>query len=178
MRHPVFFAVLLVAAAFAPVGVVSAQEDGNVSVDVGGDDRTNCTEHIGEHVSLCSATVDDGRVELELISDQMMIVTITDAGGIMEGGEIKRADVRLRTDRRTTFEMEVTESDGFVGVTIDTGTTLYGKVIEEQTSPFLARPTKADSLLIGLTVFGLFAVSLPVSWVAIKRRDGGEKDVF
>jgi len=178
MRYPIFFAVVLVAAAFAPVGVVTAQEDGNVTVDVGGTDRTNCTEHIGEDVSLCSATVDDGRVELELISDEMMIITITDAGAMMEGGEIPQSDVRLRPDRRTTFQMDLTESDGFVGVTIDTGDVLYGKVIEEQTPPLLARPSKTDTVLVGSTIFALFAVALPLSWWQVKRTEGGEKDVF
>lgn len=177
MRYSVFIAVLLVATAVAP-GAVVAQEDGNVSVDVGADDRPNCTEHVGEHVSICSATVEDGRVYLELISDQMMLITITDAGAMMEGGEIPQANVRLRPDRRTTFQMDVTESDGFVGVTLDTGTVLYGKVIEEQTPPFLARPTKTDALLVGLTIFGLFALALPASWRFVKRRRGGERDVF
>jgi hypothetical protein len=125
--RPIFLLVtaLLVASLAAPV---AAQENTTATGPGLEAELTNdeCTIHIDRFVSICSAEYRNGEAILELRSDRRESITVTDAGGMMRPGEILRRDFIVRSDRRTTIRMPVTKANGFAGVTIDTGRTLYG----------------------------------------------------
>lgn len=175
--RPTFLLITALVVASLAVAPVAAQENatdtgtGLEAEDLTGDE---CTVHIDQHVSLCSAEYRDGEVVLELRSDRPETITVTDAGGIMNGGEILRKDYVLRSDRRSTVRMPVTKANGFVGVTIDTGRTLYGVPLETSSTliggPWDYADTQAAALGGGI---GSAAIVLLLTLRTIYGREGG-----
>ncbi len=107
----------------------STATDARPALDGGGD----CSEYIDNHTALCSTGYDSrtGQATVTLYSDRPARVTLTDAGGVFAGGEINRKRATLTEGSKTTVRLRVTEHRGFVGLTVDTGRTLYGVPIEQ-----------------------------------------------
>ncbi|MXR20322.1 hypothetical protein [Halobacterium bonnevillei] len=63
-------------------------------------------------------------------------MTLSDAGGFLEGGEVNRRTITV--DGRTAAEFAVTETDrGYVGVSIATDQVLYAEIVRSPSiSPF------------------------------------------
>lgn len=113
----------------AEIGVVQAQANETAS---------GTGEQIDSDLALVSSAYNDGSgtVTLTFQSDGATAVTLSDAGGFVDGGTINRRTVIV--DGRTSVEFAVTETQrGFVGVSIATDDVLYGEVIRSPTiSPF------------------------------------------
>lgn len=163
----VFLAVLLVGLLAAPV---AAQENGTASVEVNvGSNGGNTTtpepalEVIDNRTAIESAEFVDGEIRLVLVSDSLQRVVLTDAGAVLEGGEVPQKDARLR-EGRNRVSMPVTEFDGRVIVTIATRDVLYAVPIETS-PPLIGGPFDEQDvqqaglagLAAGLGVTGLIA---------------------
>jgi len=143
--------VVLAVLAVAPAGAAAA-----TAADVGPqptavaqtDAPTNSTatdaassdgERIDSSLTLVSSSYHpgSGTVTLVLDSDGATAVTLSDAGGFVDGGEINRRTV-VAQDGRNTIEFAATEtSRGYVGVSIATEDVLYAEVVRAPTpSPF------------------------------------------
>jgi len=171
-------AALTLTVLMAGVGPVAAQEgptSDNTTVDVqvsdGGGEE--CTEHIDEVVSVCSRTYENGDAILELQSERITRVTLTDAGAFVEGGQINRQQTTLR-EGRNTIRFRATEVQGFVGVAVDTGRVLYAVKIEElsDSGPPIGYETAQASIAITAIGAGAFTFR-----VVRKRRDDEKKEV-
>jgi hypothetical protein len=103
-------------------------------------DRCESPQVIDNSTVICSsALVDDGRyAEIVIRSDHTQRVTLTDGAGLMTAGPINRKTFTVREGEMNTLRLRVTRVDGFAGVTIDTGTVLYGLPLE--TSSTLVGP--------------------------------------
>lgn len=123
----------------------------------------DCTEQIDRFVRLCSASYDaeSGEARITLEAEASQPVTLTDATGVMEGGEVNRR--RATVVDRSTVAIDATSFKGQVAVTVDTGRTLYAVPIESGSS--LQSPHESDwlALLAGVLI-------VPGSAFAVKRR--------
>ncbi|WP_135365887.1 hypothetical protein [Halosimplex halophilum] len=118
---------------------------------------------------------DAGTVTLVFRSERPTSVTLADAGAFMQEGEINRRTEVM--DGKTKVEFAVTESNGFVGVSISTQETLYGHPIKIGSNDFVpGGPSPEDTWLAGSTVFVLFAVALPGAFYANRKLRGTEHD--
>mgnify|MGYP000704722566 CR=1 FL=1 len=95
-------------------------------------------KQIDSTISLVSASYnpDSGTVTLVFDSPASRRVTLSDAGGFLEGGEVNRRTITV--DGRTAAEFAVTETDrGYVGVSIATDQVLYAEIVRSPSlSPF------------------------------------------
>lgn len=154
-------------------GAVSGQESPTETPTETGEEE--CTEHVDRFVSICSAHYDSrsGEAVLEVEADAPQSVVLTDATGVMLGGEIERQ--RLQVNGRSTLRMPATEFDGQVAVTLDTGRVLYAVPLEEQTRWFDGDATWETAQLAGAGA--ATGVLLVTGLLAYRRRDGGRSDV-
>lgn len=135
--------VVLVGLAVAPVGAAAASPQPTperLGQTVAQTQPVNQTgEQIDSEVSLVSSSysADSGTVTLVFESDSARAVTLSDAGGFIDGGKINRRTLVL-SEGRTTVEFAVTETPrGYVGVSISTESVLYAEVIQSPSvSPF------------------------------------------
>jgi len=108
----------------------SAQENQTTSGPAG--------KQIDSTISLVSSSYDpdSGTVTLVFDSAASRRVTLSDAGGFLEGGEVNRRTITV--DGRTAVEFSVTETDrGYVGVSIATDQVLYAEIVRSPSiSPF------------------------------------------
>ena len=164
MKPFFILAIVLVAAAFAPAAAGQDITNASDIEFVPGQDATGCTEQIDDRTAICSVDYADGHVVIDLYSDRTQIVTLTDAGGIMQGGEINRETRPLRAEGITTVRFRATSHDGFVGVSIDTGRVLYGVPVETRSAMFGGPWTSSDAqaAALGAGVSVSFAVLLLV----------------
>lgn len=150
--------VALVAVAIA-TGGAAAQENVTISVD-DSNETEQCTEYIDRNTRLCDADLDDGTAVLTIESDRPQSVTLTDAGGFVDGGQVDRSTQRL-FEGTNTVRVPVTEADGFAGVSIETNEVLYAIPLEHS-STMLGGPWSAtDAQLAGL------GAALSVSFVSL-----------
>lgn len=190
MRRVLLFAVLISVAALlvAPASGQTATTDQNrtetnttetersVSIDVGDDCAT--PEPIGDDLMLCGWTLDGGEATLRFKADRYMRITLTDAGGIMAGGEVTRRTATVRPDTISSVPVDVTTHRNFAGVTVDTGATLYAVPMQEQTSLLPGSPQSEDPAIAATVVFLLFASAIPLAWVGVRRFSGGVEDAI
>jgi hypothetical protein len=103
----------------------------------GGDGRDG--ERIDSSLTLVSSSYHpgSGTVTLVLDSDGATAVTLSDAGGFIDGGTINRRTF-VAQDGRNSIEFAVTEtSRGYVGLSIATEEVLYAEVVRSPTpTPF------------------------------------------
>jgi hypothetical protein len=171
---PFFTLITLLVVAMLVPGAVAAQENATNATDATDDlpdDRLDdCTEHIDNVTTLCSAEYENGRITLELHSDRPQRVTLTDAGGMMEGGEITQQTSHL-SEGRNTVHISVTQHNGFAGVTVNTGRTLYAVPVEQDSSligpPWTAQDVQL-SALAGAVVTAL--LTLYLTWRTLTGR--------
>ena len=173
-----FFALLLLTAVALTGGVVTAQENttsttAGVSVDLGTDPCATA-ERIDNHTLLCSASINsENRVELVFRSTRLyQQILISDSGAFRRGGTVPIKEVALN-EGVTRVEWTVTEYKGFTGVGISTSNALYSKPLKRQKSLLPGTASNSDIMLGVITVFLLFAVSLPACHWGIRKLRGG-----
>ncbi len=127
---------------------------------------------IDSGLRLVSSSYDgSGTATLVFETDGAKAVTLADAGGFMDGGQINRRTLVLKGEGTHTVEFQVTESDrGYVGVSIATQEVLYGKVIEEPTvSPF----SGASGTTGWLGGASIVVVSFLLAGYYVRSKEGG-----
>jgi len=122
---------------------------------------------------VCSGSIDGDVAVLKLRSDIIQRVTITDAGGLMQEGEVRRESRTLRKSEVNTIRFPITRHNGFSGVTIDTGRTLYGLPLEDNTALIGGTWTRSDVTIGALTGAGSVAV---MSIIIVIRTVTGKAD--
>ncbi|MXR19754.1 hypothetical protein [Halobacterium bonnevillei] len=138
-------ALVVVAGVAAPAAAAGPQPtapDLGVSVAQSAHENQTTTEPVGKQIdstiSLVSSSYDpdSGTVTLVFESAASRRVTLSDAGGFLEGGEVNRRTITV--DGRTAAEFAVTETDrGYVGVSISTDQVLYAEIVRSPSlSPF------------------------------------------
>jgi hypothetical protein len=131
------------------------------------------TEQIDRNTRLISAEYDEesGEAVVTIESDTLQDVTLTDASGLLKGGETAQRTVTLRPGERTTVTIPATKSGGYVVVAIATRTTLYGEPIETSADVFQGSATwetvQAGAVGGGVGVLALTGV---IAW---RMRSGG-----
>jgi hypothetical protein len=130
------------------------------------DDDCEAPEAIDEKTVVCSASLDGTEAVVVLRSDELQQVTVTDAGAFMTGGEINRRTFTLREGERNTIRFDVTVHNGFAGVSIDTGETLYAVPIEEE-STLIGEPWSAQDVQLA-AVSGAAGVATVAVFVVIR----------
>ncbi|MCG1002611.1 MULTISPECIES: hypothetical protein [Halobacterium] len=102
-------------------------------------DSASSGERIDSSLTLVSSSYHpgSGTVTLVLNSDGATAVTLSDAGGFIDGGTINRRTF-VAQDGRNSVEFAVTATNrGYVGVSIATEEVLYAEVVRSPTpSPF------------------------------------------
>ncbi len=94
------------------------------------------TERVDSDTRLVDATYNpsDGTARITLRTDGPTAITLTDAAGFIEGGEVERRSVVV--DGEETIVIPVTRVDGYVAVGISTDETLYAVPIETRSRLF------------------------------------------
>ena len=127
-----------------------------------------CTEQITSDLAICSASVDGNVVVLELASERYQRITLTEA--MRQTGELSRRTVGVQ-EGRNTVRLELSqETGGDIGVTIDTGDVLYGKIIERESALIGGPWSSSDAQAAGLG--GALSVSVTTLWLVIRRLRG------
>ncbi|MFA9516333.1 hypothetical protein ACERIT_03805 [Halopenitus sp. H-Gu1] len=89
---------------------------------------------------------------------------------MQQTGELSRQQFLL-TDGRNTVRLRLSqEADGDIGVTIDTGDVLYGKVIEHDSALIGGPWSSSDAQAAGIG--GALSVSITTIWLVIRRLRG------
>ena len=156
MKH-FFVLIACIALLIAASGTAAAQTNQTATTDDLPDEllEDGCTEPevLDETTVLCSAELTDGTAELVIRSDDYTRVTITDAGAMLQGGPIPRQTYTVREDEPATIRFDVTHHQGNAGVTIDTGTALYGVPLSEPSTliggPWTAQDTQLAAIAAG-----------------------------
>jgi hypothetical protein len=140
--------VVVATLVLVPGAAVGAAPNQSVNVSTG-DDPCSEPEPIDEDTVLCSAELDGNTAVLVVESDRLQRITLTDAGGFLEGGRITRKHWTVKPDQPMTLRIDVTRSDGFAGVAVDTRETLYAVPLESR-SPLIAGPISMPMLQAGV----------------------------
>lgn len=162
----------------APIPVAAQDNNSTVGVSVDANDPTDnrceAPEPIDSNTALCSASYNGDRVVLVLKSDRTQRVTLTDAGAFMEGGVVNRQRFVLREGELNTVRLRATKVNGYVGVSVDTGDTLFAVPIETS-SPIIGGPWSAsDAQAAG--VGGALSVSLTTFMLVFRRLRGRDTE--
>jgi len=164
---------LLLAVSGVPAAAAQDSPQPTTTTDEQSDDEEREGARIDSDLRLVSTSYDgSGTATLVFETDGPKAVTLADAGGFMDGGQINRRTLVLEEAGTHTVEFQVTESDrGYVGVSIATQEVLYGKVIEEPTvSPF----SGASGTTGWLGGASIVVLSFVGAGVYIRRKEGGE----
>ncbi|ACV10985.1 conserved hypothetical protein [Halorhabdus utahensis DSM 12940] len=166
-------AVLVLVGTAAPVAAQS-----NATTAPNGTNATDVERIDSQTVLLDTGyNAQTGMASVTIRSETLQQITITDAGGFWQGGEIARRSVMVKPGETTTLKVPVTEVRGFVGVSIGTPNTLYGAPISgmnTNTLSFVDRLTSPEALATGAGSMALWMViaGLYVLWI-----EGGEPEV-
>ena len=128
-------------------------------------------ETIDASTQICDSEMNGSRAIMVIESDGPQRVTFTDAGAILDGGEIFRQSRTLR-EGANRVTMPVTVVDGNAAVTVDTGSVLWGIVLRSD-SGLLSDPiTRNDVYSAALGAASAIALGVfVVTWRAITGRD-------
>jgi hypothetical protein len=173
MKPHFLLVTILIAAALLPGAAIAQQNatTGDFVNEVG--DTCAEPEAIDAYTVLCESELDGDTAELVLRSDRDQRITLTDAGGVMAGGEVNRQRFTLREDEANTVRFRVTTSQGFAGVTIDTGPVLYAVPLETSTT-LIGPPWSESDVQLGAIAAGLSTAI--VSGVVVLRAIYGRTD--
>jgi hypothetical protein len=163
--------LVVLAAAVVPAAV-AAQPDSPQPTTASGNSTQDGTR-IDSDLRLVSASYDgSGTATLVFETDGAKAVTLTDAGGFVDGGHLNRRTVVLDGAGTHTVEFAVTESRrGYVGVTVATDATLYAEVIRSPTPSPFAGASGTTGWLGGASIVLVSFVGAAL-WVV--RNEGGE----
>lgn len=144
---PIFVLLTACVVVSLATGGVVAQENATEEVPTaeGLDDECPEPETIDENTVLCDAYLEDGKAHLVFKSDKLQRVTLTDSGAFMAGGEVPQRQVTLRSEGLNHVEWTVTEHDGFAGVSVTAGDTLYAVPLEDR-STLIGGPWDANDV--------------------------------
>lgn len=137
------------------------------------DSPTNETAEQGEYIDsnteLINATYNEktGEATVTLRSETLQTVTLTDAGGFIEGGEIEQREVTLQPGEEISVSIPATETRGQVGVSIATQETLYAEIIEVPDYLFYEDPSWST---VQIAAFGSGLGVLVALGVDVARR--------
>jgi len=141
--------------------------------DVSGSEAI-CDEVVDSRTRLCNAEYRNGTIHLTLKSDGAQILTITDAGGALERGEVRRRQVTVPDDRPVTIAMPATEHSNKAAVTIDTGSALYAVPVTTGTT-LIGGPWTLNDVR-NSAASAAVSVSLITLFVAWRRLSGRNQD--
>ncbi len=162
--------LLLILLLAAPVTAQSAPNTTDVSLEDALEDETVCMT-INAETALCDASLDGDTATFIVESETRQSVTLTDAGGFMNGGEIRR-ESRLLTEGENRIEFRVTIYNGIAAVSIDTGDVLFGVPLREPSSLLAPPYTVSDVQAAGAGAASSVAiVSLIVVGRALTGKD-------
>jgi hypothetical protein len=163
--------VVLLVVAGLPAG--AAEQPGGPQPTTTAGNNTQDGTRIDSDLRLVSATYDgSGTAVLTFETDEAKAVTLTDAGGFVDGGHLNRRTIVLDGAGTHTVEFAVTESRrGYVGVTIGTQETLYAEVIRSPTPSPFAGASGTTGWLGGASIVFLSFTGAAL-WVL--RNEGGE----
>jgi hypothetical protein len=165
---PHFFILALLVVASLAAGPAAAQTNETAELPewIDQEEIEQCQEPqaVDSSTVICSSTLtDDGQyAELVIRSDETQRITLTDAGGFMAGGEINRQTFTVRADEPNTLRLRVTTIDGFAGVSVDTGNTLYAVPLDRSTTligpPWSASDAQIAALFAAISTAGISAI--------------------
>lgn len=182
MKQTFFVLLVLVALALGGVQAAAGQQttenstDGaTVGVEVVSASDQNCTETIDNLTAICSSSVDsDGMMTLVLHAEMYQEVTLADGGAFRRGGQVPTRDFVLQ-EGRNRIQWQLVDYKGYT-VSISTQNTLYAEHITRQQSFLPGSPQPEDPAIAAFTVFSMFAVAFPISYVGLQRFRGGVHD--
>ncbi|SFR85774.1 hypothetical protein SAMN05216559_0134 [Halomicrobium zhouii] len=180
MKQPFFVLLVLVALALGGAQAAAAQQttnetDSMIGVEVVNNSAAECTETIDNLTTVCSSSVDsDGMMTLVLYSDMYQEVTLADGGAFRRGGQVPTRDFRLQ-EGRNRIQWQLVNYKGYT-VSIGTQNALYAEHITRQQAFLPGSPQPEDPAIAALTMFGMFAVAFPVSYIGLQRFRGGVRD--
>ena len=162
-----FFAILAAGA----VGTASAQTGANLT-----DESTPTGERIDNNTVIVDKEYrpEEGRAILTIRSSERQTITLSDAGGFIEGGEIAQNTVRVDANSTQEIGVSVTKVQGFVGVSVATEGTLFAVRLQqlEKSSPGPISYQNAQLLVLLASIGTAGAVFRVVK----KRRDDEDKE--
>jgi len=140
-------------------------------------------DHIDNSTILVSTSYDnstgDNTVRVTLYSKTIQRVTLTDAGGVFNEGEVNQRSVTLSPRENTTIAIDTTRIEtGFVGVTLATSDTLYAVPIQtsDDDSTMFGGTPGWGTVRIAAIGSGL-GVLLALGLEGYRRRSGGRREV-
>ena len=123
--------LLLLIATVSPAAAQSVNVS-DVTLEDALEDESVCMT-INAETALCDGSLDGDTATFIVESETRQSVTLTDAGGFMNGGEIRR-ESRLLRPGENRIEFRVTIYSGMAAVSIDTGDVLFGVPLREPSS--------------------------------------------
>jgi len=167
-----FFIAILVLTAVALVSAPAAAQDVNVTVE-GANKTDGCTDAqpIDNHTAVCSTSLDGRMVTIVVYSDRPQRgVQLT---GPFREGDIPRSTYHLQKGRNT-LRLQLYDTTGKVGVTVDTGRTLRGVTVQGSNTlvsgPFDGRDAQTTA------VGGALSVALITIVMAVRRVTGRDDE--
>lgn len=134
-------------------------------------------ERIDNNTYIVNSTVTEqsDNATITIHSEITQEIVLTDAGGMMESGEVQRRRITLQANETRQIKMPVTKRGGRVAITVATRETLYAHVVEIEKYLFYEDPdwsvVQAGSVVSGLGVLGA------VGFDILRRRIGGRTEV-
>lgn len=170
----IFVAVTLALALLAtPAAAAAVEETNTTATDTPASEveDEDAATTIDANTRLVKATYHrkSGFVTLILESERPQVVTVTDAGGVFEGGEITRKNARLLPGKNRV-RISVTEVQGNAAVTLDTGDVLYGIPVRRSGANPLEK-VRATSAWIGGVVIAVSMFTL-AAWREMRKEHG------
>lgn len=151
MKRFFIFALTAVVATLlliSPPASAAVAPKGSVNISTA-DDACSEPEPIDNDTVLCSAKLVDGTAVLVVDSSTTQRITLSDAGAFIAGGEVTRTHWTVTPDQPMTLRIDVTQTDGFAGVAVDTRSTLYAVPLESR-SPLISGPISMPMLQAGI----------------------------
>jgi len=116
----------------APVTAQSVPNVSDVTLEDALEDETVCMT-INSETALCDGSLDGDTATLIIESETRQSVTLTDAGAMMTGGEMRRQP-KILTPGKNRVEFRITIYSGMAAISIDTGDVLFGVPLSEPSS--------------------------------------------
>jgi len=149
----------------APVTAQSVPNGSDITLEDAFEDDTVCMT-INAETALCDGSIDGDMATLIIQSETRQSVTLTDAGAMMTGGEMRRQS-KLLTPGENRVEFRVTVYRGMAAVSIDTGDVLFGVPLSEPSSIVAGPFTDSDTQAAG--VGGALGVALTTLYLVARR---------
>jgi hypothetical protein len=169
----VLFGLLLLAGGLAMFVTATASAQGV------GLNQTTDEPETGERIDNNTVIIDSyydaesGRAILEIRSDKLQYITLSDAGAFIDGGEISQNTVPIKAGDTQEVSVAATQVQGFVGVSVSTDRVLWAEKIKDIRKD---RPPVSYQTAQLLALFAAVGTA-GVTWrVVVSRRDEEEKD--